>query len=119
MILGLLNITSYIWFLSIINLLVAFVLGYKAIKNKDMQKYFVRKQDIVGIIIALTMDSATGEVLAGPDIISRGFVYVRESEDLMDGGVFEPKLIDSELAKIREMQNIWTNGIKQLRQKYN
>ena len=36
------------------------------------------------IIIVLTMDSATGEVLAGPDIISRGFVYVRESENLMD-----------------------------------
>ena len=36
------------------------------------------------IIVVLTMDSATGEVIAGPDIISRGFVYVRESENLMD-----------------------------------
>ncbi len=36
------------------------------------------------IIVVLTMDSATGEVVAGPDIISRGFVYVRESENLMD-----------------------------------
>ena len=36
------------------------------------------------IIIVLTMDSSTGEVVAGPDIISRGFVYVRESENLMD-----------------------------------
>ena len=36
------------------------------------------------IIIAITMDSNTGEVLAGPDIISRGFVYVKESENLMD-----------------------------------
>ena len=36
------------------------------------------------IVIVLTMDSATGEVIAGPDIISRGFVYVRESENLMD-----------------------------------
>ena len=36
------------------------------------------------IIIVLTMDSATGDVVAGPDIISRGFVYVRESENLMD-----------------------------------
>ena len=36
------------------------------------------------IIIVLTMDSSTGEVIAGPDVISRGFVYVRESENLMD-----------------------------------
>lgn len=36
------------------------------------------------IIVVLTMNSATGEVIAGPDVISRGFVYVRESENLMD-----------------------------------
>ncbi len=36
------------------------------------------------IIIVLTMDSSTGEVVAGPDVISRGFVYVRESENLME-----------------------------------
>ena len=36
------------------------------------------------IVIVLTMDSSTGEVVAGPDVISRGFVYVRESENLMD-----------------------------------
>ena len=36
------------------------------------------------IIVVITMDSATGEVIAGPDIISRGFVYVRESENLME-----------------------------------
>ena len=36
------------------------------------------------IVIVLTMDSSTGEVIAGPDIISRGFVYVKESENLMD-----------------------------------
>ena len=36
------------------------------------------------IIIVMTMDSATGEIIAGPDVISRGFVYVRESENLME-----------------------------------
>jgi ribonuclease J len=36
------------------------------------------------IIIVLTMDSNTGTVIAGPDVISRGFVYVRESENLME-----------------------------------
>ncbi len=36
------------------------------------------------IIIVLTMSSEDGTVVAGPDVISRGFVYVRESENLMD-----------------------------------
>lgn len=36
------------------------------------------------IIVVMTMDSATGEIVAGPDVISRGFVYVRESENLME-----------------------------------
>lgn len=36
------------------------------------------------IVIVLTMDSATGEIVSGPDVISRGFVYVRESENLME-----------------------------------
>ena len=35
------------------------------------------------IIVVVTMSGETGEVLAGPDIVSRGFVYVRESEELM------------------------------------
>lgn len=36
------------------------------------------------IVVVVTLDSATGEVIAGPDIVSRGFVYVRESEPLME-----------------------------------
>lgn len=36
------------------------------------------------IIIVMTMDSSSGSIIAGPDVISRGFVYVRESENLMD-----------------------------------
>ncbi len=36
------------------------------------------------IVIVMTMDNQTGEIVAGPDVISRGFVYVRESENLMD-----------------------------------
>ena len=35
------------------------------------------------IIVVVAMDSATGEVVSGPDIVSRGFVYVREAEDMM------------------------------------
>ncbi len=38
-----------------------------------------------GIVIAvLTLERYTGQILAGPDIVSRGFVYVREAEDLME-----------------------------------
>ena len=37
------------------------------------------------IIITASVDGKTGQVLSGPDLVSRGFVYVRESEELMDG----------------------------------
>ena len=36
------------------------------------------------IVIVVTMSKESGQVIVGPDIISRGFVYVRESEDLME-----------------------------------
>lgn len=36
------------------------------------------------IIIVATMDSGTGEVVSGPDVVSRGFVYVREAEGLIE-----------------------------------
>jgi ribonuclease J len=36
------------------------------------------------IVVAVSIDSVTREVVSGPDIVSRGFVYVKESEDLMN-----------------------------------
>ena len=51
------------------------------------------------IIIVLTMDSQTGTVVAGPDVLSRGFVYVRESENLMDD---IKQLLRAEIAKFEE-----------------
>lgn len=36
------------------------------------------------IVVVATMDSATGELVSGPDIVTRGFVYVREAESLID-----------------------------------
>ncbi len=36
------------------------------------------------MVVVVTISKQEGKVIAGPDIISRGFVYVRESEDLME-----------------------------------
>ncbi len=36
------------------------------------------------IVVACSIDSRSGQVVSGPDIVSRGFVYVKESEQLMD-----------------------------------
>ena len=35
------------------------------------------------MVVVLTLEKHSNQLLAGPDIVSRGFVYVRESEDLM------------------------------------
>ncbi len=51
------------------------------------------------IIIVLTMDSKTGNVISGPDVLSRGFVYVRESENLMDD---IKQILREEISKFEE-----------------
>ena len=35
------------------------------------------------IIVGVTIDSVTREIVAGPDIVSRGFIYMKESEELI------------------------------------
>ncbi len=51
------------------------------------------------IIVVLTMDSSIGRVVSGPDVISRGFVYVRESENLMEN---IKQVIRDEIYKMEE-----------------
>lgn len=36
------------------------------------------------VIVVMAMDRASGQIVSGPDIVSRGFVYVRDAEDLMN-----------------------------------
>ena len=60
------------------------------------------------IVVVLTMSSATGEIVAGPDVISRGFVYVRESENLMEDlkKVLRDQIQDFEENGIRDWSTI-------------
>ena len=69
------------------------------------------------IVIVLTMDSSTGEVVAGPDVISRGFVYVRESENIMDDvkNVVRHEIRKFEEKGIRDWANIKSTVRENLR----
>lgn len=53
------------------------------------------------IVVVVTISKESGQVVAGPDIISRGFVYVRESEDLMEDA---KTIIKEALTKCEEKQ---------------
>lgn len=62
------------------------------------------------IVVVVTISKESGLVIAGPDIISRGFVYVRESEDLMEEAktVIKEALSKCEDKKITEWGTIKT-----------
>lgn len=53
------------------------------------------------MVVVVTISKESSKIVAGPDIISRGFVYVRESEDLID----EAKQIVKSALEICEQQN--------------
>lgn len=65
------------------------------------------------IIVVMTLDKETGKVISGPDIVSRGFVYVRESEELMTGArnVIADALKKLEEREVREWSTI-KNDVK-------
>ena len=50
-------------------------IGYKVMQNLEENGI---------IIVVLTLEKYTGQLIAGPDIVTRGFVYVREAEELLD-----------------------------------
>ena len=37
------------------------------------------------MIVVMSLDRASGQMVAGPDIVSRGFVYVKETDELIEG----------------------------------
>ncbi|MBA5850562.1 ribonuclease J [Clostridium sp. cel8] len=63
------------------------------------------------LTVVVTIEKESGNVIAGPDIISRGFVYVRESEDLMEDAkeLVRGVLKDCQEKHITEWSNIKSN----------
>lgn len=55
MVLGLLKITASIWLLALINILLSIALLYRVVKYKELQKYSVRKTDIILVIFAMVI----------------------------------------------------------------
>ncbi|NLK28407.1 MAG: ribonuclease J [Clostridiales bacterium] len=54
------------------------------------------------IIVVVSLEKHSNQILAGPDIVSRGFVYVRESEDLMEEA---RKVVEKALDKVLSRNN--------------
>jgi len=74
-------------------------LGIGDIGNSVMKERSLLSQDGI-LIIILALNSATDTILAGPDVVTRGFVYVRESNVMLD----EVKAITRETIA-RSLQN--------------
>lgn len=63
------------------------------------------------LIVVVTMDKNSGQIVAGPDIVSRGFVYVRESEALIEEAKSKVKV-----ALERCLESDWSTKKSQIRE---
>lgn len=73
------------------------------------------------IIVVAAIDRVSGEVVSGPDIISRGFVYVRENEDLIYDATQVAKKSLDQTTNRNKRGNDWNamkNGVKDDLRKY-
>lgn len=86
--------------------------GVGDIGNVVLRDRRVLSQDGLFVVV-VTISKVTGKLLAGPDIISRGFVYVRESELLMDDA---RELIKQEALRFENAhKSEWSNIKAQIR----
>lgn len=70
-------------------------------------------------IVVLTIDNEENRIVSGPDIVSRGFVYVKESEELMDEAreTVEKVLAEMMMKKVSDWNTI-KNGVKDSMNKF-
>ncbi|MCI2046131.1 MAG: ribonuclease J [Faecalibacterium sp.] len=83
-------------------------LGVGDVGNVVMRDRKHLSEDGLVIVIA-TVNSADGTILAGPDLVSRGFVYVRENEQLMDGA---KEIVESTFSHCLEEHTHDWNSVK-------
>ncbi len=93
-------------------------LGIGDVGNIVLRDRKLLSQDGIFIVV-VTIDRQTGNVVAGPDIISRGFVYMRESEELMEDSRLKVReaLEKCQKDRISEWSNIKTN-VKEVLTRY-
>jgi ribonuclease J len=81
-------------------------LGVGDVGNIVLRDRKLLSQDGI-LVVVVTLSKQEGKILSGPDIISRGFVYVRESEGLLDES---NKIVSNTLNKLmKENVNEWAS----------
>jgi len=81
-------------------------LGVGDVGNIVLRDRKLLSQDGI-LVVVVTLSKADGTILSGPDIISRGFVYVRESEGLLDEA---NRIVTSTLNKLmNDKVNEWAS----------
>lgn len=81
-------------------------LGVGDVGNIVLRDRKLLSQDGI-LVVVVTLSKTAGTILSGPDIISRGFVYVRESEALLDEA---NKLVETTLARmVSDNINEWSS----------